>query len=103
MQNACARTLNAIYSSCLQNQAADTVKIVIAEPLLSILSGGADKATQQTAAICLCEFSGLLSRLGKKDLLDDMCDKIYTIFLVILLGIIVHKYDIQLENEPRLC
>ena len=83
LQGACARVLCEIYSNCLQHEPMETARLVIAEPLLSILNGGGDKITQHTAAVCLCEFVYLAKQLGKVELIDGICEKLYNLLLVI--------------------
>ncbi len=60
----------------------ETVRLVIAEPLLTILNGGGDKVTQHTAAVCLCEFVYLAKQLGKIEIIDGICEKLYNLLLV---------------------
>ncbi len=88
MQQACARTLNELYTGCLSNCDIQTVSLVMVEPLLSILNGGADRISQHTAAVCLCEFLYLLVKKGAKDLLIFVSDKIYQLYLVSAFSIV---------------
>ena len=84
MQQACARTLNELYVNCLIDCDIQTVSLIMVEPLLSILNGGADRISQHTAAVCLCDFLYLLVKKGARDLIIYLSEKIYQLYLVTL-------------------
>jgi len=79
---ACAKALNEIYLNCLQEEATDICSLIIIEPLLSILNGGADRATQQTAAYCLKEAIKVFQMKQKTELLEYTAPRLYHLFLV---------------------
>jgi len=58
------------------------------EPLYSILNGGADRATQHTAAICLCEFINLIQQEKKMEVLDYIASRIFNLILVSILNVL---------------
>jgi len=66
----------------LQEEATDICSLIIIEPLLSILNGGADRATQQTAAYCLKEAIKVFQMKQKTELLDYTAPRLYNLFLV---------------------
>jgi len=80
---ACAKALTEVYLNCLQEEATDICSLIIIEPLLSILNGGADRATQQTAAFCLKEAIKVFQIKQKNELLDYTAPRLYNLFLVI--------------------
>lgn len=83
VQIACAKALTEVYTNCLQEEATDICSLIIVEPLLSILNGGADRATQQTAAYCLKEAIKVFQMKQKTELLDYTAPRLYNLFLVI--------------------
>ena len=60
----------------------EIVTQTMTEPLLSILNGGADKATQYSASVCLCDFLYYMRQQGRLEIIDAVCDKLYNLLLV---------------------
>lgn len=82
VQQACARSLCELYTSSLAETENRQVSLILIEPLISILNGGADRATQHTAAVCLCEFLHLAIKKGVRELILMNCERIYQLYLV---------------------
>lgn len=71
-----------IYLNCIEDEATDIVSMIIIEPLYSILNGGADRATQHTAAYCLGEMIKVFETKDKGELLEFAASRMFNIFLV---------------------
>ena len=84
---ACARSLIEIYTNCLEDEATDISSLIIIEPLISILDGGADRATQHTAAYCLNELINTFQLKQNTELLEYTTPRLINIFLVKVLSL----------------
>jgi len=82
VQMACARALTEIYINCIEDEATDISALILVEPLISILDGGADRATQHTAAYCLNELINTFETQQKSELLEYTAPRLINIFVV---------------------
>ena len=82
VQIACSKALNEVYTNCLEDESTEISALIIIEPLFSVLNGGADRATQHTAAYCLNDMIRTLDRQNKSELLEYTSPRLYNIFLV---------------------
>ena len=81
---ACARALTEVYFNCLISETIENTTLIILEPLISILNGGADRATQFTACICLHDFVKAAIFNNNSELLQIIANKTYILFLVLV-------------------
>jgi hypothetical protein len=60
----------------------ETILLMMFEPLYMILNAGADRPTQQTAALCLLEIVTVLHGKKEAELIHAMAPRMYNLILV---------------------